>query len=299
MRISVGDVHLFFDVDGQSLRPDGPRMRGVPTLLLLHGGPFIDHSMFKPEYSQLADVAQLIYVDHRGCGRSDRGSPNRWNLDQWGEDVRAFCDALEIQRPIVMGVSFGGFVAMSYATRYPEHPSAIVLCSTMGKWRDDRSLSAFQKLGGDEAREAARRFWEDPTVENSRAYSLKCGPLCLRLTQGKRPNLTLTQISSLMSRFSRPVTNWDINEFFIRGEKRTFDFLPILNRIACPTLVLSGEADPIATVADFQDIVDALPDELRQYELFPDAGHGIVDDTPQPFFARLRRFISDTAHHRD
>jgi hypothetical protein len=43
MRIQVGDIKLFFDVDGSKLRPDGPSMRQVPTLLLLHGGPGFDH----------------------------------------------------------------------------------------------------------------------------------------------------------------------------------------------------------------------------------------------------------------
>jgi hypothetical protein len=45
--VTVGDVRLFFDIDGEVLRTDGPRMHQVPTLLLLHGGPLIDHSMFK------------------------------------------------------------------------------------------------------------------------------------------------------------------------------------------------------------------------------------------------------------
>jgi hypothetical protein len=48
MKIKVGDSRLFFDVVGAKLRPDGPRMKEVPTLLLLHGGPGFDHSTFKP-----------------------------------------------------------------------------------------------------------------------------------------------------------------------------------------------------------------------------------------------------------
>lgn len=50
MRVKIGDCRLFFDVEGLKLRPDGPRMRDVPTLLLLHGGPGYDHSTFKPSF---------------------------------------------------------------------------------------------------------------------------------------------------------------------------------------------------------------------------------------------------------
>src|SRR5258708_6332539 len=133
MRVQVGDVRLFFDVEGTKLRPDGPGMREVPTLLLLHGGPGSDHSPYKPAFAALTDVIQVVYLDHRGAGRSDRGSPERWNLAQWADDVKAFCDVLEIQNPIVLGISFGGFVAMAYATRYPDHPGKLILIGTKAR----------------------------------------------------------------------------------------------------------------------------------------------------------------------
>lgn len=87
MRVLVNDVRLFFDVEGASLVPDGPRMREKPTLLLLHGGPGFDDSIYKPAYSSLADYAQIIYLDHRGNGRSDTGPKEAWTLAQWGDDV--------------------------------------------------------------------------------------------------------------------------------------------------------------------------------------------------------------------
>ncbi|MBV8357276.1 MAG: alpha/beta fold hydrolase, partial [Deltaproteobacteria bacterium] len=127
MRIKIGDSWLFFDVNGAKLRPEGPRMKEVPTLLLLHGGPGLDHSIFKPLMSVLTDVAQIVYLDHRAQGRSDRVAPNRWTLQTWADDVRDFCEALEITRPVVMGESFGGFVAMAYAERHPSHPGKLIL----------------------------------------------------------------------------------------------------------------------------------------------------------------------------
>jgi pimeloyl-ACP methyl ester carboxylesterase len=130
MHVSVNGVRLFFDVEGAKLVPDGPVMREKPTLLLLHGGPGFDHSIYKPAYSALADTAQIVYLDHRGNGRSEDGPQQDWNLAQWGDDVRAFCDALGIANPIVLGASFGGMVALAYATRHPDHPSKLVLIST-------------------------------------------------------------------------------------------------------------------------------------------------------------------------
>ena len=128
MWVRVNGVRLFFDVEGASLVPDGPLMREKPTLLLLHGGPGFDHSLYKPALSSLADVAQVVFLDHRGNGRSEAGPPEGWTLAQWGDDVRAFCDALGIVRPIVYGASFGGMVALAYATRHPDHPATPIEC---------------------------------------------------------------------------------------------------------------------------------------------------------------------------
>jgi pimeloyl-ACP methyl ester carboxylesterase len=160
MRVQVRDVKLFFDVEGTKMRAAGTRMQEVPTLLLLHGGPGFDHSEFKVGFSQLADIAQVIYLDHRGNGRSDSGATDRWNLATWADDVRAFCDVLEINRPIVLGHSFGGIVALYYATRYPDHPAKLILASTSVQPIGERSYSMFESLGGRAAR-AARGgdFW--------------------------------------------------------------------------------------------------------------------------------------------
>ena len=75
MRARVNDTELYFDVDGSALVPDGDRMAERPVLFLLHGGPGSDHSVFKPAYTPLRDVAQLVYHDMRGCGRTPRPTP--------------------------------------------------------------------------------------------------------------------------------------------------------------------------------------------------------------------------------
>jgi proline iminopeptidase len=113
MFVLVNGERLFFDVEGAGLVPDGPVMRAKPTLLLLHGGPGFDHSSFKPAFSALADIAQIVYIDHRGNGRSSGDDPKRWTLTQWADDVKGLCDTLGIEKPIVYGVSFGGFVAQA------------------------------------------------------------------------------------------------------------------------------------------------------------------------------------------
>jgi proline iminopeptidase len=170
MFVSVNGVRLFFDVAGEKLVTTGPRMRERPTVLLLHGGPGFDHTMFKPAFAPLADVAQVIYLDHRGNGRSEHGDPALWTLDQWGDDVRGFCDALGIETPIVLGYSFGGFVTQSYAMRHPSHPGKLVLYSTAPMLQDEPVLDAFEAIGGTEVRAIAAAYFAGRTPETTAAF---------------------------------------------------------------------------------------------------------------------------------
>ena len=150
MKIQLNGINLFFDVEGASLRANGDAMREDPTVILLHGGPGADHSIYKPDFTALTDVAQVIYLDHRGHGRSDDGPPKLWTLAQWVDDLVAFCDALGIVKPVVYGASFGGMVAMAYATRHPEHAGKRVLVSTSAQATShtDAKVAMFTRLGG-------------------------------------------------------------------------------------------------------------------------------------------------------
>ena len=94
-------------------------MREKPTLLLLHGGPGLDHSIYKPAFSGLSDVAQVVFY----------------------------------------GASFGGTVALAYATRHPEHPAKLILVSTeaAAETHLDRRVALFERFGGPEVGALARR----------------------------------------------------------------------------------------------------------------------------------------------
>ena len=99
---------------------------------------------------------------HTAMPRED-GPQQDWNLAQWGDDVRAFCDALGIANPIVLGASFGGMVALAYATRHPDHPSKLVLISTeaAGDTYLERRVAMFERFGGPEVGALARSRFLD------------------------------------------------------------------------------------------------------------------------------------------
>jgi pimeloyl-ACP methyl ester carboxylesterase len=291
MHVLVNGVRLFFDVEGTRLVPDGPMMREKPTLLLLHGGPGSDHSIYRPAYSALADIAQIVYLDHRGNGRSEDGPRENWNLAQWGDDVRAFCDVLGIANPIVLGASFGGMVALAYATRHPAHPSKLVLISTAAAGGEylERRVELFERFGGAEVGALARRRFLEiqghPDQASLDAWARLAIPLYTRIPRDPDMARRAVNRSEVLRWFTRP-----------GGESHTFNMFGDLDRIQCPTLVLGGEDDPIHPIESQADIAAALPAHLVQFERFADCRHAVVTDAPERAMAVIRQFIAARLH---
>jgi len=272
-------VRLFVDIEGPGLVPDGPRLREKPTLILLHGGPGYDHSGFKPAFSRLADVAQIVYYDHRGHGRSDRRPPEEWTLDTFADDVVRLCEALGIAKPVVLGQSFGGFVAQRYLARHPGHPAKVILSSTSPHMALPRKLAMFERLGGEPARAAAQAFWSAPGPETWAVYQREC------------MHLYNTTPGSPEAR-RRIVFNEPILFASAGGEQQTMNLLPGLAAVRCPVLVMAGERDPVCPLDDARDIAAAIPAPWGRLATFANSGHGAWRDEPDAAFAVLREFLT-------
>ena len=109
MYLKVNGTHLFFDVVGSHLQPSQEGMIEKPTVLVLHGGPgVIDHTYFRPFLDPLGACAQVIYLDLRGQGRSERHHPDYYQVGIMADDVAAFAAELRIEQPVVLGHSFRG-----------------------------------------------------------------------------------------------------------------------------------------------------------------------------------------------
>jgi len=282
MRIEIEPgVRLFIDVDGPAWVPDGEALREKPTLILLHGGPGFDHSSFKPLFGRLADVAQVIYVDHRGHGRSDRCGPEHWNLETFADDVVRLCRALGIVKPIVLGQSYGGFVAQTYLARHPAHPAKVILSSTSHHFGLQRKLAMFERLGGAAARDAAQAFWSDPQPTTWAEYERVCRPL-YNTTPPADPQAK-----------QRTIAVDEILFHTARHEMPTMNLRPGLAAVQCPVLVMHGDADPVTPIEDAEEIAAALPPQWRQFQGFSHVGHGPWRDDPEGALALIRRFVSD------
>ena len=279
MYIQVNDTRLFFDVDGIKLSEDGDGLVERPTLIVLHGGPGFDHAFFGNDHSSLRDVAQIVYVEFRGNGLSDRSAPDRLTLDQWTDDIAEFIDTLGIEKPVLLGFSFGGFIAIKLAARYPNKISKLILVSTLAKVVMERSIEMFGHLGGSEAREAASDLFSAGGVDVQKRFF----EICIPLYWARSPRL---------DRFSRSNGPVELFDHLIEHIIPIMDLDAEVRAIQCPTLVISGSEDPITTPDDMDDLAAAIPGTLLTFERIAGARHFIADDAPETYFDLIGRFIS-------
>ena len=285
MRISVGDVRLYFDVSGAGWAIDQDGIHERPVLIGLHGGPGVDGTKHRYKLASLADTAQVIVPDQRGHGRSDFSDADHWNLATWAADVKGLSDALGIERPVVLGSSFGGFVAQKYAATYPDHPAGLIVASAGPRFPDpDELVERFREVGGEEAAAVMRRDLERSTEETTADWIRVCGPL-QTLRDDPDPLAAVADAARIQT--------MNVNVHWIENEGKKLDLRETLQGVRCRALVLVGEHDPQVPVHLAQEVVDAIPRGLARLVVVPDASHILLTDNPDHVFRCIREFIAE------
>src|SRR6478752_8508265 len=119
MRVQLSDTTLHVEERGS----------GDLALVVLHGGPGLDHTEFGSYLDALGDDARLLFVDERGQGRSDRVDPATVTLPRCAADVEELAQALGLDRYAVLGHSFGALVALQHAVDFPGRPAGTIVSS--------------------------------------------------------------------------------------------------------------------------------------------------------------------------
>jgi proline iminopeptidase len=277
VHVAVNGTRLWFDVDGTARRPDGDGMRDRPTVVLVHGGPAsYDHSYFKPDFSRLAAVAQVVYLDLRGHGLSDWGEPSEWSYEVCADDIRAFCDVLGVERPIVLGHSMGGWIVALYGARHPGHAGGLILQSTTARFDIEQLGEGFRRVGGDEVARLARQAFLDAVDPDEWAQ-------CFAVFGPNVPDE-----AQLARRIQNPSVGPRGSALF-----RKLDITAQLGRIDAPTLVSVGELDPVTPVEASREIVAGLRADIAHLDVLPVAGHFAWLDQPELYWTKLERFVAD------
>jgi proline iminopeptidase len=283
MRIAVDGTELYVDVDGPQIEVRGQDVIERPTLLALHGGPGFDHVHLKPALGPLREHAQIVYVDLRGQGRSGRPPIETCTLEQTADDVAALCGRLGIERPVVLGHSAGGFVALHLAVRHPEVAGGLVLCSTaptLEPISDGEPAPALADRAGPEATEvAARVFGGDMSPATMEEFARLVAPFYAGPAHMEVP-LQLFPLSSF---------NPDVAQHFFQNLASKYDLRPRLGEIGVPTLVVGGGYDWVCPPAASRFLARSIPH--AELLLLEEAGHFSFAEDPDRFREAVVAFV--------
>jgi proline iminopeptidase len=257
-----------------------------PPLALMHGGPGADlYTMmgFRP----LADQHTLIFYDHRCNGRSTGADLSSFTFENLTADADALRQALGFEKWVVLGHSFGGFVALEYALRYPQSLSHLVLVSTGGdkRWSQENGPRLLVQRGFDpEVVELAKR-WVYGRIEPDEYF-----PSLMKLTNAYIHHFNLRDLPGmLMIRLRTRLQP----ETFIWAEAnmlKDWSVMERLGEIQAPTLLLAGRYDFLFPPEHQEKLAAGIPN--ARLAIIDNAAHSPEDEQPAETLHAIREFLA-------
>lgn len=265
------------------------RVGSGDPIVVVHGGPVLEHGYLLPHLQPLAKTHQLIFFDQRLSGRSaghvDSASVR---LATFVEDIEALRLSLGLDRMVLLGHSWGGLLALEYAIRHGRRLTALILLDPMppstSLWQKEEAILATRITAEDSLDLAALRTTEafanrDPqAVEQALRISFRpqfhnralVGDLKLYVPEdyGERSRQFGYMLADLMS----------------------FDLLDSLTVVNMPTLILYGSDEPAAELSGA-----ALAARIPHARLvrIGGAGHFPFVEQPSAFLATVRAFLDE------
>ncbi|WP_313694011.1 alpha/beta fold hydrolase [Halorarum halobium] len=251
-----------------------------PPVVFLHGA-MLESSQWLPQAEALADEYTTIAYDVRGHGRTGGSEIESYSIDLFAEDLDAFLRALDLDRPVLCGLSMGGAIAQVYAARYPEGVAGLVLADTFTPefttWRDRVQFATLRatippaRLIGYERVERVLT-WLNELVNPGSAGDYDTVE---ELREDAPTMATAEFVKVVRALTAYPGTPLD------------------LSAITAPTLVLYGENDVGLARRQAAKLGAELPDATVRVVL--DAGHASNLDDPAVVTAAIREFLAEHA----
>ncbi len=272
---------LYYEEEGQ----------GIP-LVLINSGPGGTHHNFHPYFSQIKDIARVIYYDQRGTGKSSKDDTGKtYTIKQAVEDLESLRKALKIDRWAVLGWSNGGFLAQCYALTYPNRFIGLIL------------ISSNSGLYAPMNREQEHMFISQAEWNAIENIGDSKGPLT-----SDAQVIYNKQLSGdwKRNRYYKPTEEEFIRtalyewnpapgfETLMRSEINKTNLKDKFDDFEVPTLIIDTKWDLLWRNPDMHELMRKNHPHA-QFELFEKSGHKIFADEPEKFFPLLRSFLEKSS----
>jgi proline iminopeptidase len=270
MELKVNGTTLYCETVGE----------GIPCLCL-HGGPGTDSSGLTRSLAPIGEALglQLVLYDHRGHGRSEWVDVAECTQDQLVADIEGLRQALGLGPALVVGISWGGFLALMYAARYPRSVRALAVVGASAS-RDfmARAEENARRRATPEQFAAYRSLW-DGSLTDDASFREAFDTI--------RPLYLYDQRLAAASVSMRADTRYRlaVRKFVIEHEYARYDCRAELARIACSTLVAVGRHDWICPVDQAEEIHRLVPHSMLR--VFESSGHSPHVEEREAFVTAL------------
>lgn len=254
---------------------------GLPVIVL-HGGPGLDHSMFRPYLDPLARDFRLIYVDARGQGRSDRVDPETLSLGVFARDVDLLADALGLERFALLGHSFGAIVATLHAIELGTACAYVISAGADSSEALMADVEASLDALGADGKAIAESWEQEKTV--------RTGEDVAELLRKQMPFHFEGEVPPGYG--EKTAYSADVLRHFARNGYGDFDFTPDLGRIDRPTLVVVGEKDRTTTLRAARALREGISGSA--FAVIEGVGHMSFVEAQEEYLTVVRSLLLDS-----
>jgi pimeloyl-ACP methyl ester carboxylesterase len=245
---------------------------GTP-IVFIHGA-IMDHRMWAPQMSGLSEEYSTVAYDVRGHGQTGESNRDSYSVELYVEDLNVLFEVLNIETPILCGLSMGGCIAQAFAAKYPNKVSGLALADTFtpGPMGMTGRL-IFANLRVFAVLDRVIRYKKLNRLQTWIGQRLKPGvagdSVTIQQLIDNGPTIPHNEFVKIVrSLVAFPMSDLD------------------LSNIDCPTVVLYGENEPSFVHRQAQVIADAIPTaSIREIR---GAGHASNLDNPEEFTAAVR-----------
>lgn len=276
--VSINGTEIFYKRMGE----------GEP-IIIVHGGPVLEHGYLVPYFVSLAENYELIYFDQRLSGRSSAEVDSAdITLDHFIEDIEGLRQEFNLEKIHLMAHSWGGLLAMKYAIKYPANLNSLVLLNSMPasteQWQEETQMVAQNASSEDSLKRqeimSSDLFQTDPpeAIEQLLVLSFR--------NQFANPSLA----DSL--HFYIP------EDYMIRSQRfgnlmpdlMNYDLYSKLETLEIPTLLIYGESEPSVTISG-PELKSAIP--KSELIIIQNSGHFPFIEQPNQFIEEVKHFLEE------
>lgn len=281
----VSDVYA--ELSQKYVKADGAELfcqfdgKGDP-LVVIHGGPGLSQDYLLPQMARLSENYFVIFYDQRGSGRSTGELKESGNLETFMNDIEAIRKEFGFEKISILGHSWGGFVAMKYATIHPNSVKRLVLVTSMSACYED-----FKLFLEEWNKRMAPYKSQLESITNNSCFSEGDPTLHEQLlklifaTYFFNPN-KVCELTLSMSR-KAALNGIEARKIF-NDEVKDYDLLSDLGQLYLPTLIIHGDSDP-NPLQSATHIHTAIKNS--KLVVIKECGHFPYIEQPETFFKLL------------